>query len=245
MFWGPQPHLIVQPKLLPALRSASQPKSLRRWQSDFKTSISSTAIKICLFNSFCQSNKYLHFFQKNTLYSWGVSSVRYNSTGRGKKLHCYIRNNINNNNIINSETSLKEKTSNFLFRFGFAISRATPPMSSYVLTTTTPTSSSTSSPDSAGLSSLILRGQARPEVRPGVNTAAQFKKVVKTVLPTSWKRAGLELHHPPLFKRAQTNKRTNKQSLFTKINRRNPFNTSCMVFSTTFLRAKDDRRGEK
>ena len=116
MSWGRQPHAIVQPKLLPALRSASQPKSLRRWQSDFKTSISSTAIKICLFNSFCQSNKYLHFFQKNTLYSWGVSSVRYNSTGRGKKLHSSIRNNNNNNNNINnnnSETSLKEKTSKF------------------------------------------------------------------------------------------------------------------------------------
>lgn len=86
-----QPHTctphFVQPILLPALRSASKPPAhLRRWQSDFKkppkiTLSTSLLPSKFVSTSFCQSNT---FFQKNTLYLWGVSSVRYNSTGRGK-----------------------------------------------------------------------------------------------------------------------------------------------------------------
>ena len=78
------PCLIVQPKLILALRSASQPNFVGDSQTSLsKKNISTTAIKICLFtHSFCQSNKIATFFQKNILL--GVS--RYNSTGRGERL---------------------------------------------------------------------------------------------------------------------------------------------------------------
>lgn len=88
-----QPHArtrhFVQPILLPALRSASKPPAhLRRWQSDFKkppkiTFSTSLLPSKFVSSSFCQSNT---FFQKKYIILWGVSSVRYNSTGRGKRL---------------------------------------------------------------------------------------------------------------------------------------------------------------
>lgn len=75
------PCLIVQPKLILALRSASQPISVGDSQTSLskKKTISTTAIKICLFT---HSNKIPTFFQKNILL--GVSN--YNSTGRGERL---------------------------------------------------------------------------------------------------------------------------------------------------------------